>query len=112
MKPTPPARMRDRVELQRPVRTQDSAGESAPTSWVTAATVWASVEPLGGGELWRAQQAQSTATVRVRTRYRPDVPLAEDWRMVEGGRAIDIQSVTDVDNRHWEWEILGSEVKQ
>lgn len=109
MKVTPVARMRDRVQLMRPDRCQDALGESV-VEFTTVATVWASVEPLGGGELWRAQQAQSTATVRVRTRYRPDIALKSDWQIKVGERLIGLSSVIDVENRHWEWEILGQEV--
>lgn len=59
--------LRHRVAIQEPVETRDDHGGITRT-WNTIATVWASVEPLSGTELYEAQQVQSRVTVRVRMR--------------------------------------------
>jgi SPP1 family predicted phage head-tail adaptor len=72
-------RLRHRVTIQSATETRDAVGAVTKT-WATLASVWASVEPLGGREFFSASQVQSDVTTRIRIRYRADV--TEKMRVV------------------------------
>ena len=57
-------KLRHRVAIQEPVENKDVHGGITRT-WRTVDTVWASVEPLSGRELFEAQQINKRVTVRV-----------------------------------------------
>lgn len=63
-------RLRQRVQIQERAETRDEHGGTEP-NWNTIATVWASVEPLRGRELFEAQQLKERTTMRVRMRHYP-----------------------------------------
>lgn len=46
---------------------------ATPQEWKPKGTVWASIEPLEGRQLFEAQQARSETTVRIRMRWHPEV---------------------------------------
>jgi SPP1 family predicted phage head-tail adaptor len=99
--------LRRRVSLQRPTTAQDSYGEPV-TTWVTAATVWASAEPLDGRELFAAQAVHAKLTRRFVVRYREDVD--NTWRVLYGGRAYHlVQDPIDVGDRRAYLELLCEE---
>ncbi len=77
-----------RVTIQTLVETQDTLGEPIQT-WADLATVWASVEPLRGGELFQAQQVSAEAQTRFRMRYRDDVVATS--RLVYDSQNYDIK---------------------
>ena len=60
--------LRQRVQIQSASDVRDAHG-SITRTWSTIDTVWASVEPLSGKELFEAQQVHARATVRIRMRY-------------------------------------------
>lgn len=62
--------LRHRVQIQVASDSRDAHGGNV-RSWSTIATVWASIEPLTGRELFEAQQIESRATVRIRLRHYP-----------------------------------------
>lgn len=101
-----PGRLRHRVTIQALTRTPDTGGGYTET-WSDTATVWAAVEPLAGTERLRAMQVSPTLSHRIRMRYRADVSSAQ--RLVYNGRAFDITSVVDVDERHRELQLLAEE---
>lgn len=70
--------------------------------------VAASVEPLEGNELLRAEQFESTLTHRVRTRYYAGV--RPHWRIQYGSRVFDIKHVIDPEERHRELEMMCQEL--
>jgi SPP1 family predicted phage head-tail adaptor len=66
-------RMRHRVTIQRvDESTRDVAGAVVP-AWVAVDTVWASVEPVSGREIFASGQVQANVTHRVVIRHREDV---------------------------------------
>lgn len=67
-KPAQAGKYRHRIEFQAPTETPDSFGQPVQ-DWVTYATRWASVEPLSGRELVRAQQVMAEVTHLVECRY-------------------------------------------
>jgi SPP1 family predicted phage head-tail adaptor len=95
-----------RVTLQQQTTTRNSLGE-AVVGWTDVATVWASIEPLQGREMWAQMQVQSEITARIRIRYRPGVVAS--MRVVYGTRIFTISSVIDANERHAELQLMCSE---
>lgn len=98
--------IRHRVDIQAHGETRAENGEVIAT-WTSIATVWASVEPLSGRELWQAQQVQSEATIRVRLRYFSGVTTKH--RLKFGERLLDIKAVINPAERNAELECLCTE---
>lgn len=66
-------KLRHRVKIQRlDESVRDVSGAVVPT-WVDVATVWASVGPVGGKELFANGQVQANVTHKVEMRHREDV---------------------------------------
>lgn len=82
--------LRHRLTLQRladpPVR--DAYGE-VTESWVALATVWGSVDQLGGREMTYASQRQSAATHKIVIRYYAGLTSAD--RVKFGTRIFNIE---------------------
>ena len=100
-------KLRHRIEIQTNTPTDDTFGEPI-ASWATDATVWASIEPLAGRELLRAQEIASEVTTRIRVRYTTDATPAK--RIKWGTRYYEIAAVIDPSERHAEMELLCVEV--
>jgi len=100
-------KLRHRIELQSNTPTQDSYGEPI-ASWATDDTVWASIEPLSGRELLRAQEVQAEVTTRIRIRYSAyAIPQA---RVKWGTRYFEIVSIINDRSIDREQELLCVEV--
>lgn len=82
-----PGRLDKRVELQSRSAAQDSFGGQS-TTWTTALTAWARIEPLSGRALEAARQRHAEVTHRVTIRYR--VGIAAAMRVKYGSRLLDI----------------------
>jgi SPP1 family predicted phage head-tail adaptor len=98
--------LRHRLNLQAATETRDSFGGVVLT-WSTIATVWGSIEPLSGRELFAAQQVNALISARIRIRYRDDVNAR--MRVVHEAKSYDIQSVIDPETRHVELELMCAE---
>lgn len=102
-------RLRHRVTFEKPdgpAATRAASGQLVE-DWVDVATVWASVEPLSGRELFQARQVQADVTHRVYVRYRDDVRAnAARWRLVHRGRTFAIVSAVDLVERERFLELL------
>lgn len=101
--------LRERVTIQQQARTPIGGGESEPT-WTDVDTVWASVEPLTGREAERAGQAAATQPHRVRMRYRADLSVTVQrrlvWRRSDGDVPLHVVSVAEIGGRRRAWEFL------
>lgn len=82
-----PGQMDKRVELQSRSAAVDSFGGQS-TTWTTALTVWARIEPLSGRALEAARQLHAEVTHRVTIRYRPGITAA--MRVKYGSRLLDV----------------------
>lgn len=89
--------LRKRITLQARSTSQDGLGQQV-TTWADVATVWASIEPMGGRELMLAQAIKSESTHKVQTRYLAGVNAA--MRIKYGERIFNIQNVNDENERH------------
>ena len=99
--------MRHRVEVLSKSAARDSFGAEV-ISWVTVATVWASVEPLRGREYIEAKQGQVEVSHRVGMRAFPAVDSSMRLR-ISGGRVLEIESVIDPLERGERLELMCAE---
>ena len=98
--------LRHKIVIQEPTETQDSVGGPDAT-WSTFATVWASIEPLNGRELFAAQQINAEITARIRIRYLSGV--IPKMRVSFGERIFEILSVINLEERNREMELMVKE---
>jgi SPP1 family predicted phage head-tail adaptor len=90
-------RLNRRVALQS-MSDATGAGGTVTETWTTQATVWAHVEPQGGGEQVDGQQVQGSVSYRITIRHRSD--MTNKWRAVWDSRTLAIRAVLDPDARH------------
>ena len=100
--------LRHRVEVLAKEASRDSFGAEVIT-WVTAATVWASVEPLRGREYIEAKQGQVEVSHRVVMRSFPAVDSSMRLRL-DGGRVLEIESVINPLERGERLELMCREM--
>lgn len=103
-------RLRDKITLQAPTHSTDTAG--GPTiTYTDLAVRKASIEPLNGSELFTAQQFHSEVRLRVRTRFDSVTKtLTPRHRVVYDSRNFDIIDVINPQNRNKEIVLMCSEV--
>lgn len=96
-------KLRHRITIQEPITARNGFNE-AITTWVTVATVWASVEPISGREFFAAEHVQSEITHRIRVRYRAGI--APTMRVVFNGRYLMIESVINYGERGTDLQLM------
>lgn len=106
-------RLRHRVHIQQPIKTQDPQSGGDLIEWQT---LMLSVKPLNklaaevltgaGRELFAADAKQAETSARINFRWFPiDLSLLYQCRILWDGRTYDIQSVeTDITGRQ-EWRL-------
>jgi SPP1 family predicted phage head-tail adaptor len=87
-----------RVAIQRKTVTESASGEPIET-WAPLATVWAQILPDRGRERHATRQLIGTAVTMLRTRYRADLALTVQDRLVFDGKTWDIHDVREI-GRH------------
>lgn len=102
-------KLRHKVTLQElGARVDDGTGGGSIPFADVYTDVWASIEPLAGGELLLIEQWETKRPHRVRTRYYAGV--RPSWRVVYGDRVFDIKSIADKEERHIELEMMCEEL--
>lgn len=101
------SKLRHRVTIQNKVTLPDGYG-GVTSTWQDVATVWASVEPLNGRELYAAQQVKAELTHRIRIRYMSGIK--PEMRIAFDNRTFEIEAIIDPEERHESLELLCSEV--
>lgn len=104
--------LRHRVSFQQQIGTsRDTHGQPVP-EWETQATVWASIDPLSGRELWVAQQTLATATHKIACRWSSSTTavMTGTNRAVSGGRTFHGEWCHDVDEENRRIEFVCVEV--
>jgi SPP1 family predicted phage head-tail adaptor len=84
-------KLRHRITLQKPVKTQSPATGAVINTWADVATLWADVTDVSVREFVAAQAGQSEVTARITIRYRDDVTNKN--RIVYRGRIYNIYGV-------------------
>jgi SPP1 family predicted phage head-tail adaptor len=102
-------KLRHIITIQRPTDTRNDYGEVVE-GWEDVITTRASAEPLQGREYFASQQVRSETTTRFRIRW-PGMPITPDMRVMFEGRAYDIDSVIDPNERHRELHVMAVEKK-
>jgi SPP1 family predicted phage head-tail adaptor len=87
-----------RLTLQRQAAGLDSAG-GASGEWESIATLWAKVEPIGGGENEQARQTVANATLRVTVRASQGLTITTADRLKHRSRFYFIGHVNDLESR-------------
>ncbi len=100
-----------RLRIQAPNSTFDAFGIPVP-GWTDLLTVWGSVEPLSGHELFNAQQVASEVTHRITIRFNAlltDTRLVATYRVLYAGRGFNIHAVMNEDEGNVTMVLLASE---
>ena len=92
MIPINPGKMRERVTIEKPVRTENKMGESVLT-WVAVRRTWASVEGVSSKEVLANSRQEFDISHRVRLRYQSD--LTNNHRLDWNGRKLEIISLLE-----------------
>lgn len=98
--------LRHLVTIQQAAISQGTDGAAVET-WSTFATVYASVEPLVGKEMFASKQVQSQTTHRIRIRHLAGVTSSH--RVLFDGRVFNITEVLNLQERNAEMQILAFE---
>jgi SPP1 family predicted phage head-tail adaptor len=92
-------KLRHRIELQTKSEPEGLDGYGEPTeSWTTLKTVWASIEPASGKQLFVAQQVQAEVSHVVTIRYYDG--FGPTNRVKFGTRIFSVNFVRNVDERN------------
>jgi SPP1 family predicted phage head-tail adaptor len=99
-------RLDQRITIEQQVESRGGTYSDARRAWETVATVWASVQPIGGAERLRAgPELAAVADLRVWIRWRSG--LTSKMRLVHGSRTYEIVAPPrDVDSAHEAIELL------
>lgn len=80
-------RLRHRLRIEAPTRTQNATTGSTTTTWTTVAEhIAAAIEPLSANALIQAQAVKSKVTVRLVIRYRAG--LTADMRFIDEATGV------------------------
>ena len=94
-------RLRRRLRLQRPVRTQSATG-AVTTTWTTVATVWGAVEPVRGKDVLPGDDTtggQVSSEVRVMGYIRYGAGWADigpSWRIVDANTSRSYEIISSL----------------
>lgn len=102
-------RLRHRIAIEQQVLTDDGAG-GVTEEWVEIAAPYAAVIPLGGDELFAAQQTMPRVSHRIEMRYMHDIE-SSTMRVVFRERVFDIEAVLNIDERDRELHLYCEELR-
>jgi SPP1 family predicted phage head-tail adaptor len=88
--------LRNQIAIQTYTTARDVHGGATPT-WSTQATVWGSIEPLQGRELYNARQVSPDVTHKITIRFYSG--LNPKNRLLNDSRIFNIKSITNLEER-------------
>ena len=100
--------LRKQIAVQAEQPTTDGAGGYA-LAWVALATVWGEIEPVSGRQVYADGHIEGHVTHRVVVRWRSDVTITVDMRLVYNGRMFNILSVINDGERNHQVTLLVEE---
>jgi len=98
--------MNKRIELQYATKVSDGMGHFTET-YITAATIWASLWPVSARELTQSMQTDMVISHRIRIRYRS--VLRPSWRIKFGENFYNIVSIINPNMKNEYLDILAKE---
>jgi len=102
-------RLRTMLHLQKAVKVLDMGGGHT-IEWAPIAVLWSEVIPVSANERYHAMALESNVTHRIITRYRPDISVTPELRIIDNnGTQYNIRGVMDIENRKRFLEILVEE---
>lgn len=102
-------RLRHVVVLQSPGGSQNSIGQR-DTLWTDVVTAKAGIEPMKASEIIAAAQNHMIVTHRVVIRHDSLLDdMTNEWRVLFGTRAFDIQGIRNINERNRSYELLCNE---
>ncbi len=100
--------LRKQVAIQQEQPTPDGAGGYALT-WTTLATTWADISPISGTEVFTSGHLEGHVTHKVTMRWRSDITITSDMRLLYNNRIFNILTVMNNDERNRFAELLVEE---
>jgi len=100
--------LRKQIVIQSEQQTPDGAGGYA-LAWTNVATVWAEISPVSGRELSAAGQLEGRVTHKMTTRWRGDLAITTDMRILYNARPFNIRAVINTDESNQWADILVEE---
>jgi SPP1 family predicted phage head-tail adaptor len=96
--------LRKQVAVQAEQQTPDGAGGYA-LAWTTLASVWADIAPASGNEVFAAGHLEGHVTHKITMRWRSDLAITSDMRLLYNNRAFNIRAVMNKDESN-QWATL------
>lgn len=104
-------KLRKRITIKQPAGTVDSFGEQTD-AWITAATVWGSLEQRGGeGEGSQGGRMEAFVTYECRIRNYSGLTITPGYKLVIGTASYDVLAAADVEGRTRELVMICREVR-
>jgi SPP1 family predicted phage head-tail adaptor len=100
--------LRHQIQIYAPVDAIDSFGDDE-LQYQLMATVWGSIEPLSGRDLWYANQIRADATNKITLRYTSQISSAH--RLVWNGRVYEPGPQLSTQERGYELTVLCTEIR-
>src|SRR5262245_60840299 len=116
-RPVQAGRLRKRVQIKAPPANPatNTFNEQTYADWTTVATVWCSIEPLAGRELFYAGEVTPDATHLVTIRYFRGLTTRHKFLHVDTqtgkNRFFEIENINDIEERHRRMEVLCHEAQ-
>jgi len=104
--PVEAGHLRQRIRIERPAESVESAYGGSGISWGLLAERWASVEPLRGSEMLEADQVAGRVSHVVRFRSIAGLELGARDRILFGERVFQIVAALDLRERDRLTEVL------
>lgn len=102
-------KMRHKITIHNLVENQSTATGEIVKSWSTGASVWASIEPLQGRELWKIQQIQAMIDTKITVRYSPETASITAKSMLShssGNQDYYVEYPINVEERNVELQLM------
>lgn len=97
-----------RITIEQRVEVDDGGGGKKIT-WQPFATVWASITPSTGREVYQSDQVRAELWYDIKIRYRAGVKSS--MRVNYNGRLFNIRNVRDIEERHFEMMLKCEELQ-
>ena len=100
--------LRKQIALQQEHPTADGAG-GYTLGWTTMTIVWGDIAPVTGREIYTAGHLEGHVTHKITLRWRSDITVTTDMRLIYNNRAFNICAVMNKDEANQWLEILAEE---